>query len=102
MHMKNLKKFDIQISLEKCPPNYGKGLTWLKRIAVNLDTLIIKDAAGVTLQPRKKNLEEQNTDDLTSSFEAMEFCTTGKLWLSKKEPMVNLSSYLDSTATMFF
>ena len=70
MHMKNLKKFDIQISLEKCPPNYGKGLTWLKRIAVNLDTLIIKDAAGVTLQPRKKNLEEQNTDDLTSSFEA--------------------------------
>ena len=70
MPLNKLKKFDIQISLEKCPPNYGKGLTWLKRIAVNLDTLIIKDAAGVTLQPRKKNLEEQNTDDLTSSFEA--------------------------------
>ena len=56
MHMKNLKKFDIQISLEKCPPNYGKGLTWLKRIAVKLDTLITKDDKGNTLQPREKKL----------------------------------------------
>jgi len=68
MHMKNLKKFDIQISLKKCPPNYGKGLTWLKRIAVNLSSLITKDDKGNTLQPRQKKLEEQNHDELKSSF----------------------------------
>jgi len=66
--MKNLTKFDIQTSLKDCPPNYGKGLTWQERIPVKLDTLIIEDAKGNTLQPREKKLEEQHHDELRSSF----------------------------------
>ena len=57
----DLKKFDIQISLKECPPNKnGVGVTWLKRIAVKLDTLVITAAEGVTLQPRQKNLHRKN------------------------------------------
>ena len=66
----DLKKFDIQISLKKCPPNYGEGLTWLKRIAVKLDTLVVTDDKGNTLQPRQKNLNEQDHENLENSFNA--------------------------------
>lgn len=67
----DLKKFDIQISLEECPPiKNGVGFAWLKRIAVKLDTLVITDAEGVTLQPRQKNLNEQDHENLENSFRA--------------------------------
>ena len=57
----DLKKFDIQISLKECPPNKnGVGVTWLKRIAVKLDTLVVTDDKGNTLQPRQKNLHRKN------------------------------------------
>ncbi len=67
----DLKKFDIQISLKECPPNKnGVGVTWLKRIAVKLDTLVVTDDKGVTLQPRQKNLNEQDHENLETSFNA--------------------------------
>lgn len=50
--------FDVNRSLKKNPPNYGKGIIHLERKAGKLANLRTVDRKGNTLQPREKHLEE--------------------------------------------
>jgi len=62
--------FDIQRSLNIAPPKYGKGIIHLRRDKINLKSLIVVDDVGNSLQPRPKDLEEQELKELETSFKA--------------------------------
>ena len=51
-------EFNIEKSLEAKPPNYGLGITHLRRTPLELDELVDVDDEGCTLQPRDKELDE--------------------------------------------
>ena len=69
---KPMKKIliDVQRSLDINPPKYGKGIIHLKRDKINLRSLIVVDDAGNSLQPRPKDLEEQELNELETSYKA--------------------------------
>ena len=54
--------FDIKRSEKVNPPNYGEGITFIKRKSGKLDTLRVVDEKGVSKQPREKNIEEGQRD----------------------------------------
>ena len=58
-------QYDIQRSLKVSPPNYGKGITWIDRKSIKLDSLVTVDSKGVSLNPRQKDLETPDHEGLT-------------------------------------
>ena len=54
--------YDIKRSEKVNPPNYGEGITFIKRKSGKLDTLRVLDEKGVSKQPREKNIEEGQRD----------------------------------------
>ena len=62
--------FDIERSLNVNPPKYGKGIQWIRRQKVKLSDLITRDDHGNSLQPREKEHEIQDHNNLDTSFRA--------------------------------
>ena len=62
--------FDLKRSLEANSPSYGKGIKWIKRISVKLKDLITTDERGLSLQPRDKEWNEHDIEELATSFRA--------------------------------
>lgn len=62
--------FDIERSLKVNPPKYGKGIKWIKRKAGKLNSLVVEDENGISLNPREKDLNKEPGQDpqLQKSF----------------------------------
>jgi len=52
-------QFDINRSLKANPPKYGKGIKFIERKIGKLSTIRTTDSKGNSLQPREKNIENE-------------------------------------------